>query len=442
MTKVKCPLKMAADRWPNSTALVAPDINLNYRQFEQCVVSAVARLRKINVKQDDRVAVISDNRWEHVVLLWALWRLGVTSCVISPRYPSEMVISILRNTDCRIIICHTGMISKELPSSICVIGLETVVCLDDKTDNIFVDVEPINLDRDATIVLTSGTSAKPKAALHTFGNHYYNALGSNANITIASGDCWLLSLPLYHVGGLGVLFRTMLAGGAIVVPEIEKSVNIAIERHEITHLSLVPTQLRSMLDEPLCRKAQERLKAVLVGGSSIPSSLISRGYEKGLPLFMTYGLTEMTSQVTTTPPNSPVESLYTSGRTLKYREVSLDGHGEILVSGKTLFKGYIESDSVVLPLDTEGWFHTGDMGDFDKTGNLTVQGRRDNMFISGGENIHPEEIEQALCLLSDISEAVVVPCDDDQFGFRPVAFINTLDRQKIKNRDIVHHLEQ
>ena len=442
MTKMKCPLRIAAERWPDSMALVAPDISFNFQQYEQCVVSAVAGLREINLEQGERVAVISENRREYVVLLWALWRLGVTACLISPRYPSETVLSILRNTGCSIVVGQSNMIMGERPSSIHVIDFDTVVCLSDKTDNICAYDEPINLARDATIVFTSGTSAEPKAALHVYGNHYYNALGSNMNITIEQDDRWLLSLPLYHVGGLGILFRMILGGGVVVVPDRGESVNNAIEKHEITHLSLVPTQFQRMLDEPLSRKAQDRLKAVLVGGSGIPSFLISRGHERGLPLFTTYGLTEMASQVTTTTPDSSIACRYTSGKPLEYREVSIDSHGEILVRGETLFMGYIEGDSIELPLDAEGWFHTGDMGTLDETGNLTVWGRKDNMFISGGENIHPEEIEHALCLLPDISDAVVVPRDDDQFGFRPVAFINTCDKQKIERRAIVRHLER
>ena len=133
----------------------------------------------------------------------------------------------------------------------------------------------------------------------------------------------------------------------------------------------------------------------------------------------------MASQVTTTPPGASPEELHTSGQVLRGREVSISGEGEILVRGETLFAGYVEGGKLDLPLDTDGWFHTGDLGELDENGSLHVLGRRDNLFISGGENIQPEEIEEVLCRLDSIDEAVVVPVPDPEFGHRPVAFVRT-----------------
>ncbi|HEX6708928.1 MAG TPA: hypothetical protein VF068_01235, partial [Rubrobacter sp.] len=153
-----------------------------------------------------------------------------------------------------------------------------------------------------------------------------------------------------------------------------------------------------------------------------PAYLVDEALARGLPIHTSYGLTEMASQVTTTPPGAAPEVLRTAGRVLPNREVSISGEGEILVRGETLFAGYVEVDR---PLDTGGWFHTGDLGELDEEGYLRVRGRRDNLFISGGENVQPEEIEEVLCRLEGIDEAVVVPVPDDEFGARPVAFVRT-----------------
>jgi O-succinylbenzoic acid--CoA ligase len=133
----------------------------------------------------------------------------------------------------------------------------------------------------------------------------------------------------------------------------------------------------------------------------------------------------MTSQVTATPPGASREELHTSGRPLPHREISISDDGEILVRGETLFAGYVEGEVVDRPLDADGWFRTGDLGELDVSGNLRVRGRKDNLFTSGGENVQPEEIEEALCRLEGVEDAVVVPVPDAEFGFRPVAFVRT-----------------
>jgi len=130
----------------------------------------------------------------------------------------------------------------------------------------------------------------------------------------------------------------------------------------------------------------------------------------------------MSTQVTTSP--APVtEAQADSGVVLPYREVAISTDGEILVKGGCLFMGYLEENGVRTARDSEGWFHTGDMGELSEEGRLTVLGRKDSMFISGGENIHPEEIEKALTSLEGIEEALVVPAPDAEYGMRPVAWL-------------------
>jgi o-succinylbenzoate---CoA ligase len=135
----------------------------------------------------------------------------------------------------------------------------------------------------------------------------------------------------------------------------------------------------------------------------------------------------MASQVTTTPPGASHEELRTSGRPLPHREVGISSDGEILVRGETLFAGYVEGAAIDRPLDADGWFHTGDLGGLSENGYLGVMGRKDNLFVSGGENIQPEEIEEALSNLEGVEEAVVVPIPDPEFGTRPVAFVRMPD---------------
>jgi len=175
-----------------------------------------------------------------------------------------------------------------------------------------------------------------------------------------------------------------------------------------------------------------------MGGGPVPSSLVDQALARGLPLHISYGLTEMASQVTTTPPDASIEELRTAGRVLPNREVSISERGEIMVRGETLFAGYVEGEELDRPLDPEGWFHTGDLGELGEDGYLRVGGRMDNLFISGGENIQPEEIEEVLRRLEGIDEAVVVPVPDEEFGAKPVAFVRMNDGEP---RNLARELE-
>ena len=156
-----------------------------------------------------------------------------------------------------------------------------------------------------------------------------------------------------------------------------------------------------------------------------------------LPIFTSYGSTEMASQVTTTRPKDNFDRLLTSGKVLPYRQIKIAPDGEILVKGATLFKGYLEGDLLVVNRDKKGWFRTGDLGCLDEQGYLTVTGRRDNMFISGGENIQPEEIENKMNRLDGVANVIVVPVRNKEYGERPAAFVTMetgreFDQEKLK----------
>ncbi|MCF7802371.1 MAG: AMP-binding protein, partial [Candidatus Marinimicrobia bacterium] len=255
-----------------------------------------------------------------------------------------------------------------------------------------------------------------KAVVHTLGNHYYSALGSNENIPLSPGDRWQLALPLYHVSGMGIVFRSVVAGSAIVISN-ELTVKSLLE-NRVTHLSLVSTQFKRLLAMEEAEKLQSQLRAILLGGGPIPRKLIQQGKALNLPVFTSYGLSEMTSQVATTTPN---QSDLSSARVLPYREVKISSEGEILVRGATLFAGYLQENGIDPSRDEQGWFHTRDSGTLDEN-YLQVTGRLDNQFISGGENIQPEIIERALLDSGDIDSAIVVPVPDEEFGQRPFAF--------------------
>jgi O-succinylbenzoic acid--CoA ligase len=170
-------------------------------------------------------------------------------------------------------------------------------------------------------------------------------------------------------------------------------------------------------------------KSILVGGGPISGELLSASREAGARVFLTYGLTEMASQVSTTSDPSRLAGASDAGNVLPYRSVRIAGDGEILVRGETLFSGYLEGGSVQPATDADGWFHTRDVGWFTAEQHLVIRGRKDHMFVSGGENIHPEEIERAIERLPEVERAVVVDIPDEEYGARPVAFVSFRGRE-------------
>jgi O-succinylbenzoic acid--CoA ligase len=199
-----------------------------------------------------------------------------------------------------------------------------------------------------------------------------------------------------------------------------------VQNFPLTHLSVVPTQLYRLLADNKSTALLQAMKAVLLGGSSAPKSLIEEAVRQHIPLYLSYGSTEMSSQIATTP--APIHGIQeNSGRLLPWRELKVSQDGELLVRGACLFQGYLRAGTIQPQTDNDGWFHTSDIGTVTDDGTVTVAGRKDNMFISGGENIHPEEIETALMMIDGILDAIVVPVNDDEYGQRPVAFIKTAE---------------
>jgi len=405
---------------PNRPAIVYGNESFSYAQVFDAALGAETYLKGRGIQPGDRVGLLGPNAPNYLISILALWRIGAIACPLSTRSPDKLIAEQLQAIHCRYCLTAAGIVNIPHISNIDLSNI--VLCHADIKDGSAGNFQ-CPLEQEATIIFTSGSSSKPKAVLHTFGNHFYSAKGSNEHIPVIPGDQWLLSLPLYHVGGLGILLRTFLGGGSIVIPDGNEKIEDALGQHKITHLSLVPTQLIRLLRNRGNIKYLKNLKAILLGGSPVPGSLIRASLEEGLPVYLTYGLTEMTSQVATS--GRLTKGSICSAKILNYRRLMISEEEEILVKGETLFKGYIDGTQLSTPFNANGYFATSDLGTFSDDGHLLVIGRKDNMFISGGENIQPEEIEKHLCQLEGVEEAVVVPVAHDEFGFRPVAFIKS-----------------
>ena len=509
---IPCPLRLNALTRSGDEALAWAGRSLNWRQLDEYVSSAGRSLKERGVRPGERVAIVSPNCVEYIIVLFALWRVKAVACLLSPRLPSEGILRALKDLKVKVILSGQspspnpspegrGNAMASPPPGGGARGGEKFRQFNffelirfDARDAFFSSLSTeelkIELNQDTAILFTSGTSAEPKAALLSYGNFYWSALGANMRIPLNPGDRWLLSLPLYHVGGLGIVFRALAAGAAVYVPKEKEDWGQWLVREKITHVSLVATQLYRLFNSPPLtpppgggealiksptkegesivfplpsgegrgegkKKANfnfSYLKVVLLGGSAIPRDLLKEALAHNLPIFLTYGLTEMASQVATgrlVDPDKPCVQI------LPYREMKISPDGEILVRGETLFKGYVGKfsppltppqrggETQWLPLppgegrgEGKGWFPTGDFGFLDAEGCLSVTGRKDNLFISGGENIQPEEIERSLEKIPGVIRAVVVGFEDREFGFRPAAFVQFKEDREMSAEEL------
>src|SRR3954465_708449 len=238
------------------------------------------------------------------------------------------------------------------------------------------DVEPHSPHPEDTWVVlhTSGTTAAPKAVELTYGNFRASAEAAAANLPLTPGDRWLCVLPLFHVGGLSILTRSAFAGSTAVVHERFDADAVAesLESGEATVVSLVGTMLRRLQERGLSRAPA--LRAALVGGGPVPSDLIEWGRSIGLPLLLTYGMTETCSQIATAMPGD--HGGY--ARPLPGVELEIGSDGEILIRGPMVARSALAAD---------GWLHSGDRGRLDANGYLWVDGRIKDTIVTGGENV-------------------------------------------------------
>ncbi len=250
----------------------------------------------------------------------------------------------------------------------------------------------------AAILFTSGSSAEPKGVLSSRRAFTASAAASAERLGWHRDDRWLCCLPLGHIGGLSILTRCLIARQCAVLahqaPFDPRAIITAIAEHRITLLSLVPTMLARMLDAGW--SPPSFLRAVLLGGAAARKPLLERAAERGVPALVTYGMTEACSQICTQLPGTGLQENGHIGPPLPGIEIRV-AQGRIAVRGPVLLSAYLTANGSLEPaLDADGWLDTGDRGWIDEAGHLHVLGRIDDTIITGGENVHPGEVEVVL----------------------------------------------
>jgi o-succinylbenzoate---CoA ligase len=401
-------LPRAAASRPHRVALDTPAGSCTYAQLLQAATAGAEDLHAHGVRAGDRVAIALPPGLGFAQSLHACMLLGAVAVPIDLRLSAPEQETIAAGS--------TALVDLDAP-------LRSKRGTDISAGDTPAGDDPTwqppaegrhDLDATAVVIHTSGTSSAPKPIELTYGNLLWSALGSAVALGLDPDERWLCALPLSHVGGLSILVRSAIYATTAVVHERFEADRVlqALRDEQITLVSLVATTLARLLDAGL--EHPPALRCALTGGGPIPPALVERATTAGVPVSMTYGLTESCSQATTTPLAAITQGDLGAGPPLFCTRARTNADGEILLQGPTLAPGALAAD---------GWLHTGDLGSFDARGGLWITGRKADTIVSGGENVAPSEVEAVLESHADVLEAAVVARPDEQWGEAVTAII-------------------
>jgi O-succinylbenzoic acid--CoA ligase len=404
--------RLAAASDPDGLAVLDGTTRWSWRALDDRVDAVAAALDRAGAGPGTRVALLAGPSSNVVAALHAIARVGAVGVPL-PAGLTDRELSVALEITAPAVVLRDA-------------DLADAIAAPSRAGRDDHDPDP---DAPAAIVLTSGTTGRPKAAVLSGRALAASAEGWLAMLPPATG--WLLAVGLAHVAGLGVIWRAALTGVPLVIawPDPESIVGALAADPRPSHVSLVATTLVRILDTTDDASPPDTVRAVPLGGGAIGPALVRRALAAGWPVVPTYGLTEAGSGVTALPSSQAAEHAGTAGSPLpgvsiRIADPDADGIGEVVVDGPGRFSGYLDDPiATAAATSDDGWLRTGDLGRLDTDGRLIVVDRRTDRIVRGGENVSPAEVEAVLLAHPAIADAAVVGRPDPTWGHVPVAAI-------------------
>jgi o-succinylbenzoate---CoA ligase len=401
-------LAQRAQSCPERTALIAEGAAITYAELEAETTWVARRLAAHGVRRGSTAALTMHPRREQVVLAHALMKVGAALLPLSPRLTEAEHARIVETVEPMIDLDDPGLLT-QTEADLPMLG-------EHDTDDV------------CAYVLSSGSTGAPKPIGLTYGNFLWSAMGGAFNIGVDPSDRWLCCVPLSHIAGLSIVMRSAIYGTTAVVHDgfdVERVAQSLVD-DRITVVSLVTTMLARLLEAGADLSGP---RAILVGGGPVPEAMLAEALDRGATVVQTYGLTETCSQVTTLAPEDAQRKIGSAGRPLLTSHVRIRD-GEILIQGPTVAPGQA---------DESGWLHTGDLGYIDEEGFLYVRDRIDDMIVTGGENVVPSEVEEALLSHPAVEDAAVVGREDPEWQQAVTAVVVLAPGAEVTTDELRHH---
>jgi fatty-acyl-CoA synthase len=433
---------------PDKPALVFEGETLSYRVFHDRIERAAHALKaEFGINRGDRVAILSLNRPDYLVLLYACARLGAMLVPLNWRLAAAELTFILSDASPKLLLLEQAFagILTELETTLSdmrLVGLDfesravSFNALSQSSAKLAPDPD-VDLSCPLLIVYTSGTTGRPKGAVLTQQALFWNGVMSQHMHALTANDHVLTVLPFFHVGGLNIQTTPALHHGATVTihPRFAPDTALAaIARDRPTLTVLVPATIQAITTHPAWPATDlSSLKAVSTGSQIVPPHLIERFAARSVPVLQVYGSTETCPIAVYTRLGGDLSRKDSTGLPGLCCEASViddagvelppESPGEIAVRGPNVFSGYWRNEEATRHVLRDGWFRTGDIGSVDSSGYFYVHDRKKNIIISGGENISAAEVERALLEHPDVADCGVVGRPDPRWDEVPVAYV-------------------
>ncbi|OBG75389.1 fatty acid--CoA ligase [Mycobacterium sp. E1214] len=417
----------AADRFGDAEAVVDGPLRLSFTELIDRIRCAAGSFADLGVAKGDRVAIWAPNSAEWIIAAFGLLTAGGVLVPVNTRFKTEEAGDIIARSSVKAVLAQQGFLGQDytVPAGIPVIDLTS-----DFLSSGSPFVRAVSGDDVADIIFTSGTTGRPKGAMMNHGQtlRMYQEWATLADLR--QGDRYLQINPYFHTFGLKAGLVASFLRGATMLPvavfDIDTVVDL-IARERITMLPGPPTLYHSLLTVADTSKLST-LRAGVTGAADIPVELVRRIHDE-LPfetLMTGYGLTEAGNVTLSRPGDSFEDVASTAGVPCEGVDVRLADDGEVLVRGYGVMQGYLDDPAATAAaIDADGWLHTGDLGAFTETGRLRIVGRKKDMFIVGGFNAYPAEIEGFLLQHPAVAQAAVIGVPDERLGQVGKAFVVT-----------------
>ncbi|QPF93809.1 class I adenylate-forming enzyme family protein [Bradyrhizobium commune] len=449
---------------PDKTAIAFEGERLSYAAFAARIERTATALKtELGVGRGDRVAILSLNRPDYLVLLYACARLGALLVPLNWRLAIAEQLFILADAGAKVLVLEQAFegVLAELAPATAVVGLDFTPPHGATFEALLAHGEGsgrnphTDLSCPLLIVYTSGTTGRPKGAVLRQEALFWNGVMSQHMHNMTSDDHVLTVLPFFHVGGLNIQTTPALQLGATITIHARFTPDTAlaaIAQERPTLTVMVPAIIQAVSDHPAWAAADlSSLKAVTTGSTIVPPHLIDRFVARGIPVLQVYGSTETCPIAVYTRLGGNLSRVGSTGLAglcceakvidQAGREVPAGTPGEIAVCGPNVFFEYWGNGDATRDALQDGWYRTGDIGLCDADGYFWVRDRKKNMIISGGENVYPAEVERVLLEHPDVSECAVVSRPDPRWDEVPIAYVIRRSGCRLEADELRVHLQ-